>query len=660
MNKLFRIAVVLSLTVLFSSIAFSQIRFRLQENYMTGLSSPVFLTNAGDGTRRIFIVQQGSSQVGTIRVAQPGSTTTTQYLSVSGVATGGERGLLGLAFHPNFSTNRRFFIYYTRQSDGAIQIDEYEQDATNPNIANPNRVRQIITVPHPTFSNHNGGTIAFGPDGYLYAGPGDGGSGNDPNSNAQNINSLLGKMLRIDINTPVGQTPAYNIPPDNPYAGATPGADEIYSIGLRNPYRFSFDRGGTNQLWVADVGQNAIEEVSIVTRGANMGWRVFEGTQCTGLDPSLCSTIPHTPPIFQYNRVSTPRCSITGGFVYRGRRNALPNGSYLYGDYCSGEIILWHQNQQTVLRDTANLIVGFGEDEDGELYVVNSNGSIHRLLGDRTNSDFDGDGGSDFSVFRETNGSWYSLNTNNGAIRIAQWGGASDLPVPNDYDGDGLTDMAVYRPSTGSWYYLRSSNSTVGITAWGVSTDKPVPGDFDGDGKADITVFRPETGSWFTLNSSNNQVVIETFGGEGDIPVNGDYDADSKDDHVFYRPSTGTWYGKNSSNGGTWSTYFGIAEDRPAPGDFDGDGRLDVAVFRPSGGIWYYIQSSDGQIKAVNWGGPDDVPVVGDFDRDGRDDIAVFRTTTGTWYVLRSSNGQAIVGSWGFGTDTPLPAMDRP
>ena len=153
MNKLFRIFAGLSLAVFFSSVAFAQVPFRLQQNYMTGLSSPVFLTNAGDGTRRIFIVQQG----GTIRVAQPGSTTTTQYLAVTGVLSGGERGLLGLAFHPNFENNRRFFVYYTRTGDGAIQIDEYEQDAANPNIANPTRIRPIITIPHPTFSNHNGG-----------------------------------------------------------------------------------------------------------------------------------------------------------------------------------------------------------------------------------------------------------------------------------------------------------------------------------------------------------------------------------------------------------------------------------------------------------------------------------------------------------------------
>lgn len=659
MKKSLRILAVVSLAIVFSSIASAQLPFRLQQNYMTGLSSPVFLTNAGDGSRRIFIVQQGSGTSGTIRVAQPGSTTTTLYLTVSGVATGGERGLLGLAFHPNFENNRRFFIYYTRSGDGAIQIDEYEQDATNPNIANPNRVRQILTVPHPTFSNHNGGTIAFGPDGFLYAGTGDGGSGNDPGNNAQNINSLLGKMIRIDINTPVAQTPAYNIPSDNPYAGATPGADEIFAIGLRNPYRFSFDRGGTNQLWVADVGQGAVEEVSIVTRGANMGWRVYEGTRCTNLDP-LCTSLTQTPPVFEYTRSMFPaRCSITGGHIYRGRQNSLPVGSYIFGDYCSGEIILWHQNTQAVLRDTANNnLVAFGEDEDGELYVVRSNGNIDRVVGNRASGDFDGDGGADFTVFRSTNGYWYSLNPLTSATQFVQWGTGTDIPVPDDYDGDGRTDQAVFR--AGEWFYLRSSNFTLGSASWGAATDIPAPGDFDGDGRADITVYRPDTGTWFTLLSTNNQVVSQQFGAPGDVILNGDYDGDSKDDYAVFRPSTGTWYGKNSISGLTWGGQFGTGTDTPVPADYDGDGRLDVAVFRKATGEWFILQTSTGTVRIQSWGGSDDIPVVGDYDRDGRDDIAVFRETTGTWFVYRSSNGTLMAGSWGFGTDDPMPFADRP
>lgn len=343
--------------------------------YLTGLSSPVHIVNAKDGTNRMFVVQQR----GIVRVVQPGQTTFTDFLNISTVVSnsGSERGLLGLAFHPQYSANRRFFVYYTRQADGAIEIAEYETPVGTPNVANNTAVRVIITIPHPTFSNHNGGTIAFGPDGFLYAGTGDGGSGNDPGNNAQNINSLLGKMLRLDINTPVGQVPAYNIPPTNPYAGVA-GADEIFAIGLRNPYRFSFDRGGTNQLWVGDVGQDAVEEVSVVTLGGNFGWRVYEGNSCTNIDPGLCIPANFIPPVTQYANAGS-RIAVTGGYVYRGAQGIFPNGTYVFADYGSGEIFTWNNSTQTMVLDTPRSISSFGEDEAGELYAVGLGGTVERI-----------------------------------------------------------------------------------------------------------------------------------------------------------------------------------------------------------------------------------------------------------------------------------------
>ncbi|MGD9629842.1 MAG: PQQ-dependent sugar dehydrogenase [Pyrinomonadaceae bacterium] len=656
-------AVCLTLVFLFSGGSAAQRPFRMQEGYYTGLSTPVFLTNAGDGSRRTFIVEQS----GTIKVAQPGSRVLSNYLSVSVSYTpGGERGLLGLAFHPQFEANRRLFVYYTRPGDGAIEIAEYQQNASNRNIVDPTPVRIIITIPHPNFTNHNGGTIAFGPDGYLYAGPGDGGSGNDPNNNAQNINSLLGKMLRIDIDTPLGQVPAYNIPPDNPYAGATPGADEIYAIGLRNPYRFAFDRLN-GQLWVADVGQFSIEEVDVVVRGGNYGWRVYEGNQCTGLDPALCSggatPISHAPPIFQYSSASpSSRCSITGGNIYRGKQNALPLGSYIYGDYCTGEILLWNGSQQTILADTTNFnLVGFGEDEDGEVYVVRLNeGRVDKIMGARTNADFDGDGGTDLSVYRPNNGVWYSLNPTNNATKFVGWGVSIDIPVPDDYDADGKTDHAVFRPSDGVWYYIRSSNGTFGIISWGAGTDLPAPGDFDGDGRADVTVYRQSNGYWYTIRSSDGGFEFNNFGGSEDVPVNGDWDGDGKDDLAIFRASEGNWYGRNSGNGQSWGAHYGGPGDKPTPGDFDGDGRLDLAFYRPSIGTWFILNSSDNGETVRDWGVPTDVPVVGDYDRDNRDDIAVFRPSDGAWYIIRSSDGTFFGGLWGASDDTSLPNLDHP
>lgn len=654
------------LTAIFVSVAFAamaQLPFRLQQNYFTGLSTPVFLTNADDGMRRIFIVQQR----GIIKVAQPGSGTTTDYLNLTGLVStsGNERGLLGLAFHPLFESNRRFFVYYTRQTDGAIEIAEYEQNVNNPNSANSTVVRIIITIPHPGQSNHNGGTIEFGPDGYLYAGTGDGGSANDPPNNAQNLNSLLGKMLRIDINTPVGQNPPYNIPPTNPFAGATPGADEIFAYGLRNPYRFSFDRRGTNQLWVGDVGQDAIEEVDIVTNGGNYGWRVYEGVQCTGIDPQLCTggatPITQIPPVFQYSSASPdPRCSVLGGYIYRGRQKALPTGSYVYGDYCTGELFLWNNNQQTTLADTANFVSSLGEDEDGEIYVVRLGGTVDKIAGSRVNADFDGDGGSDYSVFRPGTGFWYSTSPLNGSVQISHFGIASDIPVADDYDGDGKADVAVFRSDEGVWYYLRSGTGTVGVVQWGTSGDIPIPGDFDGDRRADLTVYRPSTGFWYSLLSSNGSVTINQFGIAEDIPVNADYDGDGRDDIAVWRPSTGVWYWLNSNNS-TLSVYqWGILNDIPSAGDFDGDGMADQTVYRPSTGTWYITRTSNGSVSITPWGISEDIPVVGDFDRDNRDDIAVFRPSDGKWYWLLSSTGSSQVVGFGTNGDVPVPVGDKP
>jgi len=340
----------------------------------SGLSSPLFVGHAGDGSDRLFIVERG----GIIRVLQPGASTPTVFLDIrTKLVAGGERGLLGLAFHPLYATNGRFFVYYTRAADGAIVLAEYGVSA-DPDVADTAET-VLLTIPHPTNTNHNGGMIAFGLDGYLYVGVGDGGSSNDPPNNAQNVNVLLGKILRFDVDLPdpVAGT-VYSSPTDNPYVGET-GRDEIFSIGWRNPWRFSFDRT-TWQQWVADVGQGALEEVNTpVENGGNYGWRVYEGSACTNNDPALCVPANYLFPIFDYTH-SGGRCSITGGYVYRGAQGALPEGTYVYGDYCTGEIFAWDGTTQSVLLDTTMNISSFGEDEQGELYVVNLGGSISKLV----------------------------------------------------------------------------------------------------------------------------------------------------------------------------------------------------------------------------------------------------------------------------------------
>ena len=336
----------------------------------TGLTSPVFVGHAGDGSNRLFILEQ----VGRILVLRPGTAAPTVFLDIgSRISVGGERGLLGLAFHPQYASNRRFFVFYTRSGDGDLVIAEYRA-SPDPNVAESSET-VLLTIPHSSFSNHNGGMLAFGPDGYLYAGVGDGGSANDPSNNAQNIESLLGKILRINVNS----GSPYSSPGDNPFVGVA-GRDEIFAIGLRNPWRFSFDRI-TGQPWVGDVGQNAREEVNTpIVRGGNYGWRVFEGSQCTGLDPGLCNPGNYIPPIFDYTHAG--RCSVTGGYVYRGNANTFQSGTYLYGDFCSGEVLTWNASSQSVLLNTGLSISSFGEDEQGELYVVGIAGSVSRFVTD--------------------------------------------------------------------------------------------------------------------------------------------------------------------------------------------------------------------------------------------------------------------------------------
>lgn len=337
-----------------------------------GLSEPVYVTHSRDGTGRLFILEQA----GRITVLQPGAIAPTVFLDISGrVRSGGEQGLLGLAFHPQFATNRRFFVNYTREPDGATMIAQYLASATNPNLAEAAET-VLLVVPQP-FANHNGGMIEFGADGFLYIGLGDGGSANDPGNRAQNINELLGKILRIDVDHPLDLVP-YSSPPDNPFFGAADGRDEIYALGFRNPWRFSFDRA-TNELYAGDVGQNAFEEIDLVALGGNYGWRVFEGNHCTNLDAIRCSEGGLVPPIAEYPHAGD-RCSITGGYVYRGNASTLPVGSYVFGDFCSGEIILLSGGVQTVLLDTSLLISSFGEDESGEIYVVDLVGTVYRII----------------------------------------------------------------------------------------------------------------------------------------------------------------------------------------------------------------------------------------------------------------------------------------
>ncbi|MFZ5660181.1 MAG: PQQ-dependent sugar dehydrogenase [Pseudomonadota bacterium] len=342
-------------------------RLGLEAVATRGLQSPVYVTHAGDGSGRLFILEQP----GRIRIVQQGRLLPTPFLDITKqVRAGGEQGLLGLAFHPKYRQNGRYFINYTRAPDGATVVAEYRvSDEAN---VSATEERRLLVVPQP-YPNHNGGMIEFGPDGFLYIALGDGGAGGDPGNRAQNRRELLGKLLRIDVD----RGKPYGIPADNPFARGG-GRAEIFAYGLRNPWRFSFDRK-TGQLWAADVGQDAWEEIDVIKRGGNYGWRIMEGKHC--FPPRRgCSQAGLQLPVAEYGH-EKGRCSITGGYVYRGSRVPALTGIYLYADYCSGEIFGLRDGRQRVLLPTKLRITSFGQDEQGEVYVVGHEGTVHRLSG---------------------------------------------------------------------------------------------------------------------------------------------------------------------------------------------------------------------------------------------------------------------------------------
>ena len=338
---------------------------------------PVQLTHAGDGSGRLFIV----GRRGTIQIIQGGAVQPAPFLNIGNlVSTGGsEQGLLGLAFHPGYRNNGRLFVNYT-DTDGHTVIAEYRVSADDPNRANPDAVKVVLEYEQP-YRNHNGGMLAFGADGYLYVGTGDGGSGGDPLGNGQKLTTVLGKMLRIDVDA----GSPYAVPSDNPFVGVADVRPEIWAYGLRNPWRYSFDRE-TGDLYIADVGQNSIEEVSFQPAGSaggeNYGWNITEGSRCFS-PGEACDKSGFVLPIAEYSHEEG--CSITGGYVYRGQSETALRGHYVFGDYCSGRIWTSVRSADGAWTTTERLTTGlsissFGEDENGEIYFLDyRGGAIFRI-----------------------------------------------------------------------------------------------------------------------------------------------------------------------------------------------------------------------------------------------------------------------------------------
>ena len=349
--------------------------------FASGLTSPVGITHAGDN--RLFVVNQR----GYIHIISPDGIVMNQpYFDIhERVVYGGERGLLGLAFHPQYKTNGYFYVNYVGKGD-STHISRFKVNTENPDLADPQSEFKLMTIFQP-YSNHNGGDLCFGPDGYLYIGLGDGGSGGDPGNRSQNKMEYLGKMLRIDVN----QGNPYSVPVTNPFYGSTSARNEIWALGLRNPWRFSFDRL-TGDLWIGDVGQNAFEEINFQPAnskgGENYGWRCYEGNQPysnIGCVSANKLTFPvHTYPLDQ-------ECSVTGGYVYRGTTSSPFYGFYFFTDYCSDRIWTLHKVADTWVKEdfgrfSGNNFSAFGEDSSGRLYVAGlSSGKIFRIDDQSTN-----------------------------------------------------------------------------------------------------------------------------------------------------------------------------------------------------------------------------------------------------------------------------------
>ncbi|MEQ9617695.1 MAG: PQQ-dependent sugar dehydrogenase, partial [Deltaproteobacteria bacterium] len=352
-----------------------------------GFSDPLYVTSPTGDSARLFVVEQNTAR---IKIIKNGAVLAIPFLDIGSKAgSGGEQGLLGLAFHPNYSNNGYFYVNYTNNSGNTV-IARYRVSG-NPDIADPGS-ETILTILTQPFGNHNGGMLAFSPnDGHLYIGTGDGGSGNDPGNRAQDKGEALGKILRMNV----GDGGGFSAPADNPFIGDPGVLDSIWALGLRNPWRFSFDRLN-GDLYIADVGQGAREEVNRQagdsTGGENYGWRCMEGLSCTGLPDCICNSGDLTPPVHDYTHAGG-NCSVTGGYAYRGPAIPELDGTYFFADFCTGRIwsFVWEGNNITQFQERTqelqpqaggaiNNVTSFGEDDSGEIYIVDRDGEIFKII----------------------------------------------------------------------------------------------------------------------------------------------------------------------------------------------------------------------------------------------------------------------------------------
>jgi glucose/arabinose dehydrogenase len=614
----------------------------------SGLDQPLDIQHANDGSGRLFIVEK----TGSIKILKNGAILPTPFFTRA-VDTASERGLLGLAFDPNFTANRRFFVFYVpNDGTGNLQVSRYLASAGNPDLADMASESPIITIAHPGQSNHNGGKIAFGPlDGYLYVSVGDGGSADDPPNNAQNQNALLGKLLRLDVSA---GGPGYAIPGTNPFVNIAGKRGEIWAFGLRNPFRFSFDRM-LGDLFIGDVGQGAMEEIDYqpagVAGGRNYGWKVFEGTACR--PPTTgCSLADHTPPILAYGRsVGT---TVTGGHVYRGRKSRALRGYYIYADYGSNRF--WALTREgsawgnfelvktvTPASPGVNGPAAFGEDETGELYFASlNNGRVFAIDGPAPRvtervMDMNGNGKDDM-LWQHSDGRvavWLMNGKAGSGVSAEILGpGTGWTPIQvADFDGDTKTDILWQHTDGRAAIWMMNGAapaSTAQIINAGSGWSVVGVGDFNADGKADL-VWQHTDGraAIWLMNGGVMSSGAEILAAGGGWSVNkvADFDGDGKADILWANGDgrAAIWLmnglavksGAQIMNAGTgWSAIHAA--------DLNGDGRADIVWRHTNGTIAGWLMSGTTMTAGggiLGAGTAWNVVRTADFDGDGKADL---------------------------------------
>lgn len=589
-----------------------------------GLDKPVSIAQAGDG--RLFVALLG----GLVVIAEQGAVRPEPFLDIRSLVTqggpgahSGEQGLLGLAFHPRYAENGFFFVDYTDRL-GAVVVARYRVSG-DPQRADPESGRILLTIPKP-YINHNGGQLQFGPDGYLYVSVGDGGSAGGPSCFSQRSDSLLGKLLRIDVDANVEAPPYHGIPAGNPFPGSL-----IWASGLRNPWRFSFDRL-TGDLWIADVGEKGREEIDVQLAGTpgglNFGWKPMEGSTCFSIGDCpvgtpRCGDPGLVLPVLEYGHRDGD-CSVTGGYV--SRSPILPHvwGAYFFADLCSGRLWAadiqggeWNVRQLPLLLQG---VVTFGEDHTGRLWLATYDGDLYELV-PRFPVDTPG-----LYAPAQTLFLFKDLFLDGPEDHTLRFGRSNWLPLAGDWNGDGRTTIGVWDPAART-FRLKNTLQPTGADLFRSATPPssravPLAGDWDGDGRDTVGFYDPAT-STFHLTNRYGAVPFEiVFAfGQGGRPVAGDWDGDGRDSVGLYIPSTSAFLLRNELSGGPPGVRVRFGTPRagwlPLAGDWDGDRGDTPGLYDPATATFHLLDALQagpaGRVVRFGTPGTGQVPLAGEW-----------------------------------------------